>query len=305
MPILFFADDMAYTPFDSKIRSQSLASVSLEHTSAPEEADIIVSRILPTLSRYFYLGKRYYVWTHEPRWMPTNHKFIIDISSGNKICVSSAYNGDIYLSPLFYFPFMMLDLDEIIGKFRLKQRKCVFLSTYRSMADRFVGDSNVDLSDFRQRAAVSMQQAGVCDIYGKSWPAHIKTEGESRGPGWQTAKTGILDNYKFNLACENTATHNYITEKFWDAVRSGSVPIYLSRGTGIDQVTDPGSFLDCSDLSVEAIVDKIETLGEAELEDMIVRAVTKFNQVSRGHDRNEVRQQVVRRFRDRVLETLG
>ena len=40
-------------------------------------------------------------------------------------------------------------------------------------------------------------------------------------------KSKLLRSYRFSLAFENSETPDYITEKFFDALMSGAVPVYL------------------------------------------------------------------------------
>lgn len=44
--------------------------------------------------------------------------------------------------------------------------------------------------------------------------------------GFKT-KIKIISNYKFTLALENSIDYDYVTEKFFDPLRAGSVPVYL------------------------------------------------------------------------------
>jgi hypothetical protein len=44
---------------------------------------------------------------------------------------------------------------------------------------------------------------------------------------WRPSKLEILPRYKFTLAFENTIARDYVTEKFFDPLICGSLPIYL------------------------------------------------------------------------------
>jgi hypothetical protein len=44
---------------------------------------------------------------------------------------------------------------------------------------------------------------------------------------WTLSKMAMAKNYLFTVAIENTLEHDYITEKLWQPLASGSVPIYL------------------------------------------------------------------------------
>src|SRR6185503_6597714 len=44
---------------------------------------------------------------------------------------------------------------------------------------------------------------------------------------WRPSKLEIISGYKFTIAFENSCTQDYVTEKFFDPLVAGSVPIYL------------------------------------------------------------------------------
>jgi len=60
------------------------------------------------------------------------------------------------------------------------------------------------------------------DIYGTYWENNGKN---IKGEVWN--KHLGLDEYKFSVACENSIQKNYVSEKFWDAVLTETIPIYL------------------------------------------------------------------------------
>ena len=43
---------------------------------------------------------------------------------------------------------------------------------------------------------------------------------------WGKAKKALLKNYLFTVAIENTFTYDYVTEKLWQPLAAGSVPLY-------------------------------------------------------------------------------
>lgn len=80
-----------------------------------------------------------------------------------------------------------------------------------------------------------------------------------------SAKRKKLGNYKFVIASENYAgSRGYVSEKFFDAILGGSVPVYL----GEERITDsvPGScFIDARHFhSLEHLVKKLEGMSEEE-----------------------------------------
>lgn len=76
------------------------------------------------------------------------------------------------------------------------------------------------------------------DFYGHGWQGV---------PGWRGAvdtKTRILPGYRFTLCYENTrGLPGYITEKVFDALRCGSVPVYWGA-SNIETYIPPAAFVD-------------------------------------------------------------
>merc|ERR1719295_1295323 len=68
-----------------------------------------------------------------------------------------------------------------------------------------------------QRYGVSVHSYGRCE--------HNHDEIQKGGQGG--SKINILQRYKFSLAFENSETDDYITEKFFGTLQSGSVPVYI------------------------------------------------------------------------------
>lgn len=44
---------------------------------------------------------------------------------------------------------------------------------------------------------------------------------------WEQGKLALIEEYLFTIAIENSLTHDYITEKLWHPLITGSIPIYL------------------------------------------------------------------------------
>jgi len=63
--------------------------------------------------------------------------------------------------------------------------------------------------------------------------------------GRQT-KLDILRRYRFNLAYENCIDHDYVTEKWFDCLATGCVPVYLGAPNIADFAPSPDSYVDAS-----------------------------------------------------------
>jgi hypothetical protein len=49
--------------------------------------------------------------------------------------------------------------------------------------------------------------------------------------------------YKFCVAMENSIRQDYMTEKMWDALAAGCIPIYMGSSNAQHIVPDPNSFI--------------------------------------------------------------
>ncbi|HXJ80968.1 MAG TPA: glycosyltransferase family 10 [Candidatus Methylomirabilis sp.] len=83
-----------------------------------------------------------------------------------------------------------------------------------------------------------MQHAPV-DSYGKS----LNTRPILEDRGYET-KLEIYSRYKFTLAFENSRARDYVTEKFFDPLVAGSVPVYFGAPNIADFAPGDRSFVD-------------------------------------------------------------
>lgn len=68
------------------------------------------------------------------------------------------------------------------------------------------------------------------------------------------AKLEFLSQFTFNLCFENSQAPGYLTEKPFDALISGAVPIY-EGDPGVSQWIDPTALIQCSGLNAGEIAD--------------------------------------------------
>ncbi|MGA1874910.1 MAG: glycosyltransferase family 10 domain-containing protein [bacterium] len=77
--------------------------------------------------------------------------------------------------------------------------------------------------------------------YGKKF----RTRSIKKDGGRQT-KMDIISRYKFTLAFENAIARDYVTEKFYDPLMAGSVPVYLGAPNINDFAPAEGCFINAS-----------------------------------------------------------
>lgn len=69
-----------------------------------------------------------------------------------------------------------------------------------------------------------------------------------RAKTWLRDKRRFVSNYKFTIAFENESSHNWITEKIFDAFYVGSIPIYWGA-PNVNEFFNPDSFINVNDFN--------------------------------------------------------
>ena len=77
---------------------------------------------------------------------------------------------------------------------------------------------------------VPVHSLGKCDT-NKPWP--------SGGPN----KVEVMRKYKFCVAMENSVRQDYMTEKMWDGLMAGCIPIYMGSSNAPHIIPDPNSVI--------------------------------------------------------------
>ncbi|XP_073141880.1 glycoprotein 3-alpha-L-fucosyltransferase A isoform X2 [Henckelia pumila] len=116
--------------------------------------------------------------------------------------------------------------------------------TENALAAAFI--SNCGARNFRLQALVGLENANIkIDSYG----------GCHRNRDGKVDKVETLRRYKFSLAFENSNEEDYVTEKFFQSLVAGSVPVVIGAPNIQDFAPSPGSVLhikDAKDIDVVA-----------------------------------------------------
>jgi hypothetical protein len=102
----------------------------------------------------------------------------------------------------------------------------------------YVASSTFNLSRRIEYARELMRHMPV-DSYGKV----LNTRSLVADQGRQT-KLETIARYRFTLAFENSISRDYVTEKFYDPLLVGSVPVYLGAPNVIDHAPAAGCYID-------------------------------------------------------------
>lgn len=116
--------------------------------------------------------------------------------------------------------------------------------------------SNCGASNFRNQAVVKLQELGVkVDSYGS---CH-----NNMGGGRGVNKAETIRKYKFTLAFENSCEPDYVTEKYFQAIEAGSVPVVIGATTTPDFQPSNNSIIYIRSLEdVPAAAERIKRLME-------------------------------------------
>jgi hypothetical protein len=158
----------------------------------------------------------------------------------NKVAVSSQFHD-------LYFPEPYTVGATIPGDWRLRKHLTMISGNKRSpfTLKRFIGgvlSGKFYREFYKERLAAIEYFAGKeFDLYGIGWQKPFLGETPEMRRAITTCYRGPVDDklatlkqYRFTFTMENTSAPGYVTEKIFDAIFAGSIPLYL----GAPDITD-------------------------------------------------------------------
>jgi hypothetical protein len=151
----------------------------------------------------------------------------------------------------FYWPIPHDDvLEQYWGNDKRMKRVVVINGSHNPLSkDR-------EQYSMRIKAMAELSKIGIVDLYGTGWDRWWSREAMWL-PYWQNrralmniykgkceSKFEVLQNYDFCLCFENMRMDGYITEKLFDCLYAGSIPLYLGAPDVLDYIP-AGVFVDC------------------------------------------------------------
>ena len=274
-----------WSPFANKKDIQSLRNQQIIISSL-KEADLIISYSLKELwPLMLWYGKRkkFMIWTHEPRY-DTHFESLVKYPFLPKLHVLNVYTG------LCTKNYMWLPTKvhlKPLNKFEFKHRKVVALMRYinnpKKWSLKYQG-KELDLLYLRTQIALEGYSMKMLDVYGVGWPENIR-KGESQHGEWPKAKQETLQNYHFNLAFENTKWPYYCTEKIWDSIQGGCLPIYYGESNAIYEDFPQDSFLDyCQFGNAQELFRYIQLMTPQEFIKRMNLCIEAFNIASKNRE---------------------
>lgn len=277
------------------------------------EADILVSGTFKGLIKSWLTygsRKQYLIWTLEPRGdtcflpqrryplLPPIH--VLNLYRGLLTDNYSFFPEGRFLRPLRHFH----SFDQ-----RPQGRRVVGLMTYRA-GRRWrlpYQGKDLDLCNLRTEIAIAAHRENRIDIHGRHWPKGIGSQGDSRGNrNWRNLKLNILGNYHFNLCFENTNWPHYCSEKIWQAIQGGCLPIYYGDGNRIYDDFPADSFIDYAQLaSPEALFWFLDELLPQEFLMRYNRCVKAYNLALERHHGSDPRKRLLTKTLAKLEEIAG
>ncbi|MDQ3879269.1 MAG: glycosyltransferase family 10, partial [Actinomycetota bacterium] len=127
-----------------------------------------------------------------------------------------------------------------------------------------------DLYKRRLDAIIHFAGTAGFDLYGVGWdrpPRSRRVAAPSVAAAYRGAvedKAAILSRYRFALCYENTSFPGYITEKIFDCIFAGTIPVYLGA-PDVHELIPPGVFVDARKFASAAELEAhLRSLGPGE-----------------------------------------
>lgn len=112
----------------------------------------------------------------------------------------------------------------------------------------------------RVRALEFFGARGDIDIYGKGWESFGSQNISRNACGKAGVKADVVSRYTFSLCFENAIWPGYVTEKIFDAMLVGTIPVYLGA-PDIERDVPPECFVDVRKFGVSPGRVNYEKLG--------------------------------------------
>lgn len=130
--------------------------------------------------------------------------------------------------------------------------------------DRFVFWASSRCGLIRDRFTKKLLEYIKVDVFGSCGSA-VGATNKDQCPSNSPDCEKKLKRYKFQLAFENSYCVDYITEKYWSALKRGVVPVVLGGASYSKEIAIPGSFINAMDFkSVKQLADYLTYLDKNE-----------------------------------------
>jgi len=274
---------MKYTIFQRDYTRAVLLRYGVRLVESPQIANILVGNyehLLRELIESYGASKRYMLWTHEPSFWRSTEKWAI--IADQRVRTLSLHSGEVFFNNYFYSSIPLNSNARATTPRRKLNRTMVMVASAKTQGDPGIvaRANNVDLLRVRYDLAMLGYRSGHCDVYGRHWPAGV-SRGQSRFGQWSLTKYKILEQYDFNLCFENSLIPYYCSEKIWQAIYCGCLPIYYGQAS-IYQDFPEDSFLDYARIRTpDVLFDTVHRMTVGEFNQRYRRCLEVFERAYR------------------------
>jgi Glycosyltransferase family 10 (fucosyltransferase) C-term len=270
-----------YTIFQKENTHDVLVRMGIEFVDAPERASVLIGnyeKLIRDFIDHFGASKRYLLWTHEPNFWTSTEKWAT--IAGQRVRTMSLHSGEVFFDNYFYASVRPNPAPRMWSARRKLNRTMVMVAGAKMRGDpEIVRRANgIDLSKTRYELALAGHAKGQLHVYGRMWPPGV-SRGQSRMGSWSLAKYKILEDYDFNVCFENSLVPNYCSEKIWQAIYCGCLPVYYGQDS-IYRDFPPDSFLDYALLGdQDALFDAVNRMSCKEFNERYEKCLRVFQRV--------------------------
>jgi Glycosyltransferase family 10 (fucosyltransferase) C-term len=220
-----------HTIFQKENTRNVLVRMGIEFVDTPEQASVLIGnyeKLIRDFIDSFGASKRYLLWTHEPNFWTSTEKWAT--IAGQRVRTMSLHSGEVFFDNYFYASVRPNPAPRPWTARRKLNRTMIMVAGAKMRGDPEVvrRANGIDLSKIRYELALAGHSTGQLHVYGRMWPAGV-SRGQSRMGQWSLAKYKILEDYDFNVCFENSLVPNYCSEKIWQAIYCGCLPVYYGQ----------------------------------------------------------------------------
>lgn len=207
--------------------------------SRARQADAVIFH-LPTLKvtdmdrAVKYPGQRWVAWSLE-------HELIVPLMTSSQFMSHFDLTIGFDRSADIWMPYVPRSLDELSAE---------PVSGDPGLAPAVAMVSNP--KDFCGRASflAELMEHLEVDSFGAVHPNGELPGGSGRNqPNWRASKRALIGRYRFTIAFENAIRPDYVTEKFFDPLAVGSVPVYMGAPNIDDFAPAPDCYVDAREFA--------------------------------------------------------
>lgn len=218
------------------------ARYGMQCTESIGEADLVLGQTRRRLSAYTlrYPTKAFALIADDPRTERTPAAFFRG-PLGKKVHLLNVFSGEFYWDN-YAFTNMLgvgegpLETDIQPAFFEASEKErmlCCVLAYSDPVYGPPAPPTGYNLHRLRRDLVEVFFDEGLAVVSGRDWPARFgaaEDDFQSVGYDWSDRKLAKMTRYWFALSIENTLHPYYVTEKIWQAVVAGSLPLYYGAG---------------------------------------------------------------------------